>query len=133
MTGADAGGALGARGSRIGVFGDVAQRQERSHADGQPVTWEEYQARILAATGKPALTLNFPSMVLDIAAAGGELMTRIDKKPRIFNRQKVIMGKQAAWTCRHDRAEADFGYTPRVSLDEGVQRTLAWYREKRWV
>lgn len=102
-------------------------------SDGQPLTWEDYQARIVAATGKPALTLSFPAFVVDVAAAFGELATSFDKKPRLFNRQKAIMGKQVAWTCRHDRAMADFGYQPKVTLEEGVARTLEWYRQQRWV
>jgi len=101
--------------------------------DGQPHTWDHYQARIVAATGKRALRLNLPSFTTDIAAAFGELATRIDKKPRLFNRQKVIMGKQVAWTCTHDRAQADFGYAPRVPLDDGIARTLEWYRKERWI
>lgn len=101
--------------------------------DGQPYTWDHYQDRIVAATGKKALVLSLPEFTTDIAAAFGELATSFDKKPRLFNRQKVIMGKQAAWTCTHDRAQADFGYAPRIGLDEGIGRTLEWYRKERWV
>lgn len=101
--------------------------------DGQPYTWDHYQARIVEATGKKALLLSLPEFTTDVAAAFGELATRFDKKPRLFNRQKVIMGKQLAWTCTHDRAQADFGYAPRVALDEGIQRTLEWYRKERWI
>jgi nucleoside-diphosphate-sugar epimerase len=101
--------------------------------DGQPYTWEQYQARIVAATGKRALLLSLPELTTDIAAAFGELATSFDKKPRLFNRQKVIMGKQLAWTCTHDSAQADFGYAPRVGLDEGIARTFEWYRKERWL
>jgi len=101
--------------------------------DGKPYTWDHYQARIVAATGKRALSLNLPELTTDLAAMFGELATSFDKKPRLFNRQKVIMGKQVAWTCTHDLAKADFGYEPKVELDDGVQRTLEWYRKERWL
>jgi nucleoside-diphosphate-sugar epimerase len=101
--------------------------------DGQPLTWDQYQARICAATGKKPMLLNLPEFTTDIAAMFGELATSFDKKPRLFNRQKVIMGKQEAWTCTHDQAQADFGFTPRVALDDGIQNTLEWYRKERWV
>ena len=60
-------------------------------------------------------------------------LTRIDKKPRLFNRQKAKMGAQEAWTCRHDALRADAGYAPQIDVAEGVARTLAWYRAERWV
>ena len=72
-------------------------------------------------------------MLVDIAAFGGELLTRLDKKPRLFNRQKALMGAQEAWTCQHDALRADTGYAPEVEAPEGVTRTLAWYRTERWV
>jgi nucleoside-diphosphate-sugar epimerase len=31
------------------------------------------------------------------------------------------------------RAREEIGYAPRVSLDEGIRRTLAWYRQHGWI
>jgi nucleoside-diphosphate-sugar epimerase len=101
--------------------------------DGKPLTWAQYQEEILRATGKRALTLNLPSFVVDVGAVFGELATRFDGKPRLFNRQKAIMGKQVAWTCKHDAARQDFGYTPKMPLAEGVKHTLDWYRSTGWL
>jgi nucleoside-diphosphate-sugar epimerase len=101
--------------------------------DGQPVTWNDYQAHIVRATGKRAFDLNLPVLSLDVAAFFGELATKLDNKPRLLNKQKALLGKQAAWTCRHDNARADFGYKPAVMLEDGVQRTLEWYRAERWL
>lgn len=101
--------------------------------DGQPTTWEAFQEHIVRASGRRVRTLNLPEMLVHIAAMGGELATRIDKKPRLLNRQKARMGAQEAWTCRHDALRTDIGYRPEVMQEEGVKRTLAWYREKKWV
>ena len=101
--------------------------------DGKPLTWFDYQKLVVEATGKRALDLNLPVFTLDVAAAFGELLTRFDGKPRVFNRQKVIMGKQRAWTCRHDAARADFGYTPQLDARAGIAHTLEWYRSSGWL
>lgn len=101
--------------------------------DGEPTTWGEFQAQIVRASGRRVLTLDLPGVLVDLAAAGGELLTRLDKKPRLFNRQKARMGAQEAWTCQHDALREDAGYVPRVDVAEGVARTLAWYRAERWV
>ena len=101
--------------------------------DGKPITWGDYQEHIIRESGRRVLTLNLPELLVDIAAVGGELATRIDKKPRLFNKQKALMGAQEAWTCKHDALRADAGYAPTIDVAEGVRRTLAWYREKKWV
>jgi UDP-glucose 4-epimerase len=101
--------------------------------DGQPVTWGQFQGAIAEASGRRVRTLNLPEFLVGLAAIGGELATSMDGKPRLFNRQKAKMGAQAAWTCTHDAARADFGYQPLVPLEEGIARTLTWYREQGWV
>ena len=101
--------------------------------DGTLVTWGQFQGAIIEACGRRVRTLNLPEFLVTLAAIGGELATRIDGKPRLFNRQKAKMGAQAAWTCAHDAARADFGYRPLVPLEEGIARSLTWYREQGWV
>jgi nucleoside-diphosphate-sugar epimerase len=101
--------------------------------DGVPTTWGDFQEEIVRASGRRVLTLDLPEAFVDLAAAGGELLTRIDGKPRLFNKQKALMGAQEAWTCTHAALHADTGYSPTVAVPEGVARTLAWYRAERWV
>jgi nucleoside-diphosphate-sugar epimerase len=117
---------------------DAAAREEtRSKGyfvcDGRPITWAEFQEHIVRASARRVRTLDLPEVLVDVAAFGGELLTRLDKRPRLFNRQKARMGAQEAWTCRHDALHADTGYVPRFDVAEGVARTLAWYRAERWV
>jgi nucleoside-diphosphate-sugar epimerase len=101
--------------------------------DGAPRTWGTLQAEIVAATGKRALDIDLTHASVAVGAFFGELLTRMDGKPRLFNRQKAILGKQLAWTCRHDAARADFGYQPKIGLREGVAQTLEWYRGAGWL
>jgi nucleoside-diphosphate-sugar epimerase len=101
--------------------------------DGRPRTWGEYQAQIVAASGQRALHLDLPEFLVDVAAFFGELATKLDGKPRLFNRQKALLGKQAAWTCSDERAREHFGYESRVEVEEGVERTFQWYRERGWL
>lgn len=116
-----------------GARSDAALGRGYFLCDGRPITWETFQGAIVEASGRKVRTLNLPEVLVDLAAFGGELATRVDKKPRLFNRQKAKMGAQEAWTCTHDAARADFGYRPEVPLAEGVKKALGWYRERRWV
>lgn len=101
--------------------------------DGHPITWEQFQEGIVRASGRKVRTLKLPGFLVDVAARGGELMTKIDGKPRLFNRQKAAMGAQDAWTCQHDKAHEHFGYAPRVPLQDGIALTLKWYRDNDWL
>jgi nucleoside-diphosphate-sugar epimerase len=102
-------------------------------SDGRPIKWREFQDLIVKASGRRVLTVDFPQVLVDLAAMGGELLTRLDGKPRLFNRQKALMGVQEAWTCHDDALRADTGFAPEVDAAEGVARTLAWYRAERWL
>ena len=77
------------------------------------------------ASGQRVRELDLPGFLVPLAAVGGELMSKIDKKPRLFNRQKAKMGAQEAWTCTHQAAREDVGYRPRVPVAEGVSRAFA--------
>jgi nucleoside-diphosphate-sugar epimerase len=102
-------------------------------ADGAPVTWEGFQSLVARAAGRKVRDLDIPELFVDVAAWGGELLSRLDKKPRLANRQKATMGKQSAWTGSIDRARAELGFAPRVDQAEGVERAFAWYREHGWI
>lgn len=101
--------------------------------DGRVVTWGEFQKAIVDASGRRALTLKLPEALVSVAAIGGEMASRIDGKPRLFNRQKAKMGAQEAWTCKSDALRADTGWSPTVPMEEGVRRAYAWYRAEKWL
>ena len=112
---------------------DSARGRRYFVSDGQPVTWEDFFGVLEKHASRRARHLDLPELFVDWAALGGELLTGLDKRPRLLNRQKAIMGRQAAWTCTPARAMKELSWTPRVVLDEGVQRSFAWYREKEWL
>lgn len=98
------------------------------------VSWRTFQQWIVEATPrKKAWSVNFPSVVVDVAALGGELLTRFDGKPRLFNRQKAIMGAQEAWTCSVERAKRELDFVARTPLRAAVFATAEWYRREGWI
>lgn len=102
-------------------------------SDGVPYTWAELQRHIISAVGKRTLRVNLPGFLVPIAGLAGELLTAVDSKPRLANRQKTTLDAQQAWLCSPDAARADFGFTPRVEVAEGMRRTYRWYVENKWL
>ncbi|HEY4119440.1 MAG TPA: NAD-dependent epimerase/dehydratase family protein, partial [Byssovorax sp.] len=102
-------------------------------AEGAPLTWGAFQREIVEASGRRARTLDLPEAFVGFAAFGGELLTKLDKKPRLFNKQKAKMGAQEAWTCDGSALVRDAAFTPQISVADGVRRTLDWYRAEGWL
>ena len=101
--------------------------------DGRALTWDQVQTSIFQAFGKKPRTLMLPGALVSVAAVFGEMATKVDGKPRLFNRQKAIMGAQEAWTCDSTKLRKELGWVPRVEFDEGARRALAWYRSEGWL
>lgn len=101
--------------------------------DGVPLTWDRAQAMIFDAFGKKPRTLMLPGALVSVAAVFGEAATKIDGKPRLFNRQKAIMGAQEAWTCDSAKLRKELGWSPKVQFADGAKRALEWYRAEKWL
>lgn len=54
-------------------------------------------------------------------------------KPSTLNTDKYRIMKQRNWKVDVSKARSGFGFAPQVSLEEGVRRCVAWYREKGWL
>jgi nucleoside-diphosphate-sugar epimerase len=52
-------------------------------------------------------------------------------EPPLYRRRVDFFTKSRAFDI--GRARAELGYTPRVSLRDGIRRTLAWYRTAGWI
>ena len=101
-------------------------------ADDEPTTWERFQGTIVETVGKRAVTVDIGDRIVGVAGAVGELVTRLDGKPRLLNRQKARMNYQDAWTCSAARAREDFDFECEVGHAEGIRRTHEWYRDNGW-
>jgi nucleoside-diphosphate-sugar epimerase len=112
---------------------DVTRGRGYFISDGEPYTWDEIQTQIVKAVGKRTLQVNLPSFLVGAAGVAGELMTAVDRKPRLLNRQKAMLDAQAAWLCSIEAARQDFGYQPKVSLEQGMRAAYQWYLENKWL
>jgi nucleoside-diphosphate-sugar epimerase len=96
--------------------------------DGRPVTcavFFGYYARML---GRKRLA-RLPRPLASFAGAVQELFARFTGKPPAFTRNAItFVTRKAPYSNR--RAREVLGWEPHVSLDEGMRRTEAWFRQE---
>lgn len=54
-------------------------------------------------------------------------------KPSTLNSDKYRIMKQRNWKTDISKARHDFGFNPTVSLQEGVKRSIEWYKTSNWL
>jgi nucleoside-diphosphate-sugar epimerase len=92
-------------------------------------TLAELCRRIAAAVGVAPPTIRLPSAPLWLAGAVCELLCRpLRIDPPLYRRRVDFFRKSRAFSI--ERARRELGYEPQISLDEGLRRTAAWYREQ---
>jgi len=95
--------------------------------------WDEIGNAISQAMGRDALRIRLPHFLVYGVAAVAELFSTFSSKAATFNIEKARDFVQEAWTCDYRKAEEEIGFITEISLEEGMKRTISWYRENKWL
>jgi nucleoside-diphosphate-sugar epimerase len=94
-------------------------------------TWREYVDTLADAIGKrhPWIRLSFQNaMALGQIAETVHGLARFPGRPLLTRHAVHLLGKSQEFPAA--RARAEFGFVPRVSFAEGIERSAAWLRER---
>jgi nucleoside-diphosphate-sugar epimerase len=106
-------------------------RAERVYhvAGPEPVSIRRLVAAMAGAVGVRAPRLRLPKGLATIGAVGLEWAARlVPFRPPLSRGAINFFTETRAFSTA--RAEAELGYRAQVSLEEGMRRTVAWYRER---
>ena len=88
----------------------------------------DYIDKAAAAAGAPPPSRRAPYwLVYGVAVACETICVPLGIEPPLHRRRVRFFRNNRAFDTR--KARERLGFQPRVSLDEGMQRTVAWYRE----
>ena len=100
---------------------------------------EVYQSRTFSdlihrELGNPWwIRITAPIWVLRIITFFGEYIGRMTGQITALNNDKYNIMRQRNWRCDIEPARRELGYQPQVKLQEGVRRSIAWYKENKWL
>lgn len=95
--------------------------------------WPRIGKAIERAFGKKALTIRLPHFIVYAVAAVAEFFFLFSKNAATFNIEKARDWVQENWTCDVTKAKNELGYRQKVFLDEGIKRSIDWYKEMKWL
>lgn len=116
------------------LCGEVPAAAGRTYilAGGEVTTLKELVARIAKIAGVEPPKRSLPVWPVWMAGALCEAACAPLKiEPPLYRRRVDFFTKSRAFDI--SRARAELGFAPAVGLDEGIRRTLAWYREYKWI
>jgi dihydroflavonol-4-reductase len=99
----------------------------------QPVSWSAFAAAAAKLLNRRARRLVLPGMAAYTAGWMAECWSRITRQPGILSRDKVREAMHARWTCTSNRACHELDFLAKTPLEDGLARTIAWYREQGWL
>ncbi|MBW3553756.1 MAG: NAD-dependent epimerase/dehydratase family protein [Gemmatimonadetes bacterium] len=102
-------------------------------AEPRAYRWAEVVDLLGKAVDQRGVRVPVPAMIVRGAAALSEKVARLRGEPVIFDRDKAREILAAGWLCETDRARRDLGFEARVSLEQGLRETTAWYRAYGWL
>jgi dihydroflavonol-4-reductase len=98
-----------------------------------PVSWDEFGRTAARLMGRPVRTLAVPEKAAYVLGFCAEWWSRLRGKPGILSRDKVAEACCAGWVCDPARACRELGFRASTGLEDGLRRTLEWYREAGWL
>lgn len=117
------------RGIIVSAESQKAENKTYFLADNMLYTNDDIVREISLALNTRAVRLRLPLALMPVLAV---IAQKIDKKG-IINADRVRDFKFNNWTCDPGKAEEELGFSPGITLEEGIKWTADWYRTQRWL
>jgi dihydroflavonol-4-reductase len=96
-------------------------------------TWDEVGDITSKVLNKKAVRIKIPHLIVFIVAAIAQFFAMFSSKPATLNIEKAKDLTQRYWICDTSKAMRELGYRQMVSVEEGIKRTCAWYKQMKWI
>ncbi len=103
-------------------------------SDGNVYESATFSRLVRKELGNPwCLRIVMPIWLMKIVCTVGSWWASVSGKITALNKDKFHILAQRNWRCDISPARKNLGYSPKVQLEEGVRRTVAWYKQEGWI
>ncbi len=96
--------------------------------------WPAMAQALSLAVGRRGRVIRLPAGVFWTAGLLSEFGAKITRSHPSLDRRRARDISVHAWTCDLDQTQRALpGWSPTVSIEEGLNRTAAWYRDHGWL
>ncbi|MDE6297880.1 MAG: NAD(P)-dependent oxidoreductase [Muribaculaceae bacterium] len=102
----------------------------------EPRAYTQKEFRKISASEigkKVVIPIRVPVWGLKMVSWIAEKIGMLRRQPSTLNSDKYHIMKQRNWNVDVSKATEEFGFSPEVSLAEGVKRSVSWYKEEGWL
>ena len=103
-------------------------------SDGEVYQSSTFSNLIRKELGNPWwIRITAPIWMLRVVTFVGEYVGRLTGKVTALNNDKYNIMRQRNWRCDIEPARRELGYEPQVKIEEGVRRSIKWYKDNGWL
>lgn len=97
-------------------------------------TWDTIAEISKQAFNKKSLiSIRVPHTVVMGLAGISEFFGKFSSKPPVLNYEKGMDIIQPYWICSVEKAKQHFNWQQKISLEQGIYRTVEWYQQNKWL
>jgi UDP-glucose 4-epimerase len=101
--------------------------------DGKSYNRYQFSDIVKKILGRKALRFHIPMPMVRTLAYFLETTNGWMKKPSVLSREKLLELGARNWICNIQRAEKELGFHPKYDLQNGLEDSLTWYSENKWI
>ncbi len=96
-------------------------------------TWKEVGDVTSKVMNKKPIKVKVPHFIVYTIAAIAQFFSLFSSKAATLNIEKGKDITRPAWISDYRKAYKDFNFKQEISLEEGIRRTVEWYKKERWL
>ena len=97
------------------------------------ISWKALADLIANKLNKKPRYVRLPHVIIKLAGSVAGFVGKLKGKAPTFDAEKAKEGVQEAWICKVEKAKHDFGFKQTVSIKQGVEEAIDWYKANEWL
>ncbi|WP_337866076.1 NAD(P)-dependent oxidoreductase [Ignavibacterium sp.] len=121
------------RGFYLAATNEKSQGQVYFISSEELYTWPQINNITSKIIGKKPIAIKVPHFLVYTIAAIAQFAAIFSSKPATLNIEKAKDITQQYWICDTSKAVRELGYHQQISIEDGIKRTVEWYKKMKWI